>query len=186
GELPLARRQRYIDQYALSFKEADALTMDAPTGDLLDTVVTAGGDAKRCVNLLLGRGAALANERRCTIAQTGITAEQLTQLVQMLSNGEINATAAARIFDILVDSDSSAKDIAQQEGLLAVTDSNALETWVDEAMQANPQAVEDIRSGGKKAKKAFGFLMGQVMQKSRGAAQPNGVKELLDTKLGQE
>ncbi|MCP4377223.1 MAG: Asp-tRNA(Asn)/Glu-tRNA(Gln) amidotransferase subunit GatB, partial [bacterium] len=73
GELPLARRQRYIDQYALSFKEADALTMDAPTGDLLDTVVTAGGDAKRCVNLLLGRGAALANERRCTIAQTGIT-----------------------------------------------------------------------------------------------------------------
>jgi aspartyl-tRNA(Asn)/glutamyl-tRNA(Gln) amidotransferase subunit B len=103
----------------------------------------------------------------------------------MLSKEEINATAASRIFDILVDSDSSAKDIAQQEGLLAVTDSGAIETWVDEAIAANAQAVEEIRSGGKKAKKAYGFLMGQVMQKSRGAAQPARVKELLDAKLEQ-
>ena len=183
GELPLARRKRYIDQYALTFKEADALTMDAATGDLLDSALAGGADARRCVNLLLGRAAALANERQCTIAQTGITAQQLGQLVQMLSDGEVNATAASKIFDILVDSDSSAKDVAQTEGLLAVTDSGAIETWVDEAIAANAQAVEEFRSGGKKARKAYGFLMGQVMQKSRGAAQPGRVKELLDAKL---
>jgi aspartyl-tRNA(Asn)/glutamyl-tRNA(Gln) amidotransferase subunit B len=184
GELPLARRKRYIDQYGLTFKEADALTMDAASGDLLDAAVGDGAESKRCVNLLLGRGAALANERQCTIAQTGITAQQLGQLVQMLTGGEINATSAAKIFDMLVDSDSSAKAIAQAKGLLAVTDSGALEAWVDQAIKDNPQAVEDIRSGGKKAKKAFGFMMGQVMQKSRGAAQPGAVKQLFDTKLG--
>ncbi|MDP6634327.1 MAG: Asp-tRNA(Asn)/Glu-tRNA(Gln) amidotransferase subunit GatB [Phycisphaerae bacterium] len=185
GELPLARRERYIDEYGMTFKEADALTMDPATGDLLDSALAGGSDAKRCVNLLLGRGAAIANERRCTIAETGITALQLGQLVQMLGAGEINATAASRIFDILVDSDSAAKEIAQKEGLLAVTDSDAIETWVQEAIDANAQAVEEIRSGGKKSQKAFGFLMGQVMQKSRGAAPPARVKELLDAKLGQ-
>ena len=185
GELPLARRKRYIDQYSLTFKDADALTMDAPTGDILDSAISDGADPKRCVNLLLGRGAALANERKCTIAETGITAQQLSDLVKMLGGEEINATSAAKLFDLLVDSESSAKDIAKQEGLLATTDTGAIETWVDETINDNAQAVEDYRSGGKKAKKAFGFLMGQVMQKSRGTAQPGSVKELLVSKLGQ-
>ncbi|MBT3198318.1 MAG: Asp-tRNA(Asn)/Glu-tRNA(Gln) amidotransferase subunit GatB [Phycisphaerales bacterium] len=183
GELPLARRKRYIDKYALTFKDADALTMDPQTGDMLDAAIADGAEAKRCVNLLLGRGAAIANERNCTIAETGITAEQLGELVKMLTAGEINATSAAKLFDLLTGSPKSAKELAEQEGLLAVTDSGAIEAWVDEAISANPQAVEDIRSGGKNAKKAFGFLMGQVMQKSRGAAQPGNVKALLDAKL---
>ncbi|MDP7289117.1 MAG: Asp-tRNA(Asn)/Glu-tRNA(Gln) amidotransferase subunit GatB [Phycisphaerae bacterium] len=185
GELPLARRKRYIDQYGLTFKDADALTMDPATGDLLDAAVQDGADAKRCVKLLLGRGAAIANEKRCTIAETGVTAPQLSGLVQMLSKDEVNATSASKIFDMLTDSDLSAQDIAKQEDLLAVTDSGAIETWVQEAIDANPQAVEEIRSGGKKAQKSFGFLMGQVMQKSRGAAPPARVKELLDAKLAQ-
>jgi aspartyl-tRNA(Asn)/glutamyl-tRNA(Gln) amidotransferase subunit B len=185
GELPLARRKRYIDQHQMTFKDADALTMDPETGDLLDTAIANGADPKRCVNLLLGRGAALANERNCTIAETGISAAQLGELVQMLTDGEINATSSAKVFDLLVDSDSGAKETAEGQGLLAVTDSGALETWVQEAMDSNPQAVEEFRSGGKKAQKSFGFLMGQVMQKSRGAAPPGRVKELLDAKLAQ-
>ena len=63
GELPLARRRRYIEGYGLTFKEADALTQDAPTGDLLDAAIAAGADAKRCTNLLLGRAAAQAKNR---------------------------------------------------------------------------------------------------------------------------
>lgn len=184
GELPLARRQRYMDEYGLTFKEADALTQDAATGDLLDTTVQSGGDAKRCVNLLLGRGSAIANERGCSIADLGISAEQLSTLVQMLANNEINATAAAKIFDVLAEKGGNPKEIAESQGLLAVTDTGAVEAWVDEALAANPQAVAEAQSGSKKAKKSFGFLMGQVMQRSRGAAQPAQVQELLTKKLG--
>jgi len=185
GELPMTRRARYIEQYNLTFKEADALTMDAATGDLLDIAVSDAADPKRCVNLLLGRGAATANERRCTIAEIGITAEQLGELAKMLEAEEVNATAAARIFDKLVAEGGSAKTIAQTEGLLAVTDTGSIEAWVAEAVDSNPNAVDGVRSGGKKAKKAFGFLMGQVMQKSRGAANPAKVRELLNAKLEQ-
>ena len=186
GELPLARRQRYMDQHTLSFKEADALTQDAATGDLLDAAAAAGADAKRCANLLLGRGAALANERGCTIAEVGVSAGQLAELVAMLTGGDINATAAARIFDKLAETGGEPKALAESEGLLAVTDSGQVESWVDSAIADNDQAVQEVQSGGKKLKKAFGFLMGQVMQKSGGAARPDDVQRLLRQKLGMD
>ncbi len=184
GELPLARRRRYMDDYALAFKDADALTMDAPTGDLLDAAVAVGSAPKRCVNLLLGRAAAIANERGCTIAEIGLTGEGLAKLAKMLSDGEISATAGSKVLDVMVEERSSdPHSIAEGEKLLAVTDTGQIEAWVDDAIAANPQAAEDARSSGKKQKKAFGFLTGQVMQKSRGAAPPGEVQRLLREKL---
>jgi len=171
-------------EYGLTFREADALTQDAPTGDLLDAAAAGGAEPKRCANLLLGRGAAIANERGCTIAQVGITAAQLTDLAKMLCAGEISATAAAKLFDKLITTGGTPRDLAEAEGLLAVTEAAAIETWVDEAIAANPQAVAEVRAGGKKQKKAFGFLMGQVMQRSKGAAQPGEVQKRLRQKLG--
>jgi len=190
GELPLARRARYMEQHGLTFKEADALTQDAATGNLLDTAVSAGAEAKRVTNLLLGRGAAIANERGCDIAAIGVTAAQVTELATMLSAGEINATSAAKVFDELAglaatkrDEAISAKVLAETLGLLAVKDTAAVEAWVDEAIAANPQAVADVKEGGKKLQKAFGFLMGQVMQKSKGTAPPADVRRVLEEKL---
>jgi aspartyl-tRNA(Asn)/glutamyl-tRNA(Gln) amidotransferase subunit B len=182
-ELPLARRRRYMDQYQLSFKEADALTQDLASGDLLDEAVRLGADAKRCTNLLLGRGSAIANERGCSIAQVGVSAGQLAELARMLQAGQINATSAGRVFDLLVAHGGSPANHAQAQGLLAVTDGSALEAWVDQVIAANPEAVAEIRSGGKKQKKAFGFLMGQVMKLSGGAAAPAQVQELFARKL---
>ena len=184
GELPLARRARYMESHGLSFEEADALTQDAATGDLLDAAIGAGAEAKRCVNLLLGPGAALANRKGCTIAEVGVSGEQLAELAGMLSGDEISATAASKVFEKMAETDRTAKDIAEGEGLLAVTDAGTIEAWVDEAIAANPQAVEQARGGGKKQAKAFGFLTGQVMQKSRGAARPGEVQRLLREKLG--
>jgi aspartyl-tRNA(Asn)/glutamyl-tRNA(Gln) amidotransferase subunit B len=184
GELPLARRARYMEKFALAFKEADALTQDAATGDLLDGAMKAGADAKRATNLLLGRGAAIANERGCTIAELGIDADKLAELAKMTDAGEINATAAAKVFDVMATEGGSPRQIAERENLLAVTDTSQLEAWVDAAIAANPQAVADVKEGGKKQKRAFGFLMGQVMQASRGAAPPAEVNKLLTSRLG--
>ena len=185
GELPIARKQRFLRDYGFSDAEADALTQDPATGDLLDDAIRAGAEPKRCANLLLGRGAALANERGCAIGALGFSAGQLAELARMLSEGKVNATAAERIFVKMVEAGGSPRQIAEAEGLLAVSDAGQIAQWVDQAIAANPQAVEDVRSGGKKQKKAFGFLMGQVMQLSRGAAAPAEVQRLLRERLGQ-
>jgi aspartyl-tRNA(Asn)/glutamyl-tRNA(Gln) amidotransferase subunit B len=183
GEGPLARRKRYMDTYGLSLKDADALTQDAPTGDLLDAAVALGADAKRCTNLLLGRAAAIANERGCTIAQVGATPAQLAELATMLAAGEVNATAAAAIFGMMLEGGLSPRAVAQRENLLAVSDAGAIEQWVDAAIAANPGPAEQIRTGDKKAKAAFGFLMGAVMKLSGGKAPPATAKALLEKKL---
>jgi aspartyl-tRNA(Asn)/glutamyl-tRNA(Gln) amidotransferase subunit B len=184
GELPLTRRQRYLEELGLTSEQADALTQDAPTGDLLDRAVADGADGPQAAKLLMSRGAALANERQCTIAEVGITAAQLAGLVKMLTAGKVNATAAASLFDALAESDEPADGLAESMGLLAVTDTGQLEQWIDEAIAANPQAVAIYQSGEKKAQKSFGFLIGQVMQASRGAAPPAEVTRLLKEKLG--
>ena len=183
GELPLARAARYEADYALSRPDAEALTQDPPTGDVLDEAARRGADPRRCANLLLARGAALANERGCTIADVGVTGEQLAELAHMLADGEINATAAGKIFDKLARDGGSPRAIAEADGLGAVRDAETLDAWVREAIQTHPQAVRDVLAGGKKRKKAFGFLMGQVMQRSRGAATPADVQRLLQAAL---
>ena len=192
GELPIARKQRFLADYGITEKEADALTLDAPTGDLLDSAVAAGADAKRCVNLLLGTIAARANERGCTIAQAAqdrFTAADLEETVKLQMAGKLTATAVSTVVTLRLDEESggqadSISVLAGSEGLLAVSDAGQIGEWVDAAIAANPQAVEDVQAGGKKQKKAFGFLMGQVMQMSKGAATPAEVQKLLQEKLG--
>jgi aspartyl-tRNA(Asn)/glutamyl-tRNA(Gln) amidotransferase subunit B len=186
GELPLARRARYMQVYALTFKEADAMTQDAASGDLLDAAVELGAEAKRCANLMLNRGSAIANERGCSMAGIGLTAGALAELAKMLAAGEVNATSATKVFDTMLASGRSPREIAQAEGLGSIRDSGAIEAWVDEAIAANPEAAGDVRCAGKKQKKAFGFLMGQVMRRSGGAAQPDEVQRLLKARLGVE
>ena len=183
GELPLPRRARYIESYSLSFKEADALTQDAASGDLLDQAVKLGATPKRATNLLLGRVAAMANERGVSLAEVGISASQLAELARMVDQGKINATSSDRVMEVMIAEAGQPLAIAQKLNLLAVTDSSAIEEWVDQAIAANAGPAEQVRTGDKKAKQAFGFLMGAVMKASGGKAPPAAVKELLEKKL---
>lgn len=184
GELPLARRRRFMADYGLTFSQADALTQDPATGELLDQAVGAGAEARRCVNLLLGRGAAVANERGCSIAEIGLQADQLAGLAKMLTGGVVNATAAEKIFLKMLSTGDAPEEIAERQGLMTVTDNAALSAWVEQVLKANPQAVGDVQAGGKKQSKALGFLTGQVMQLSKGAAPPGEVQRLLKAALG--
>jgi aspartyl-tRNA(Asn)/glutamyl-tRNA(Gln) amidotransferase subunit B len=101
----------------------------------------------------------------------------------MVEAGQISATASVTIFEKMIQSKSSPAQIAESLNLLQKSDAGELEEIVDEVIAANPKAVEDIRSGDKKSKKAHGFLMGQVMQKTKGAANPRVVAKILNSKL---
>jgi len=183
GELPLARRARYVESLGLAFKEADALTQDSATGDLLDGAIALGAAAKRVTNLMLGRLAAIANEKNVTLAELGVSAGQLAELAKMIDGGQLNANAGDKVLAAMVEQGGTAAEIAKAMNLLAVTDSSAVEAWVDAAIAANAGPAEQVRSGDKKAKQAFGFLMGAAMKLSGGKAPPAAVKELLEKKL---
>ena len=184
-ELPIKRQLRYVEQYKLSDYDAGVLTADRQTSDFFEAVVDAGGDPKEACNWVTQYGLRLANEKKCSIGELGIRPERIAELTGMIVNGDISSTAVKPISEAMViELDSTAYQITQKLNLFQKSDAGELETIVDEVLADNPKAVEDVTGGGKKSKKARGFLLGQVMQKSKGRANPKVVSEILSKKLG--
>ena len=182
-ELPIAMQKRFVDEHKLSDYDAGVLTADRTVAEFFDNAVKAGGRAKRVCNLITQTGAKLANEKGCTVAELGITAEALAKLAKMVEASEVSATAAVTIFEEMANTQKDPKAIAKEKNLVQKSDAGEIEALVDEVIAANEAAVNDIKTSSKKAKKAMGFLMGQVMQNSKGQANPKVVSEILNKKL---
>lgn len=183
-ELPLARQTRYVAEFKLSDYDAGVLTGERATAEFFEAAVDAGGEPKRVCNLLTQVGLKLANEKGCGVDELGVSTQGVAELVGMVERGGVSAGAAATIFAAMGETGKEPGQLAEELNLIQKSDAGELEAIVDEVLAANPQAVEDVRSGGKKSKKARGFLLGQVMQKTKGQANPKVVSEILAEKLG--
>jgi aspartyl-tRNA(Asn)/glutamyl-tRNA(Gln) amidotransferase subunit B len=183
GELPLAMQNRFAGQFGLSEYDAQVLTADKATGTFFDAAVRCGADPKRICNLLTQTGLKLANERQTTVDRLGVSPENLATLAVMTDAGQISASAAAIIFEEMTRSGGEPMQIAEQKNLLQKSNPGEIESLVDQVIAENASAVQDAKDNPKKAKKALGFLMGQVLQKSKGQANPKIVSEILNRKL---
>jgi len=185
GELPLQKQQRFIGQYGLSHYDAAVLTADKATAQYFEAVVQAGADAKRACNLITQTGQKLANQNNTTVDKLGISPQNMAKLAQMTDKGQISTSAAAQIMAAIVGKDTNPEQIAKAENLLQTSDAGAIEALINQVLAENADAVKEIVSKGKKAQKAVGFLMGQIIQKSKGQANPKIVSEILNRKLAQ-
>ena len=183
GELPLQKQQRFVSQYGLNNYDAAVLTADKSTAEYFDAVVQAGANAKRACNLITQVGQKLANLSNTTVDKLGISPGNLAKLAQMADKGQISASAAVQIFEKLVQNNTDPETIAKADNLLQSSDAGAIEGIVDQVLAENADAVQEIVSNSKKAGKAQGFLMGQVIQKSKGQANPKVVSQILNQKL---
>ncbi len=183
GELPTQRERRYREAYGFVEREVALLTQDKAIGELFDRTIYEGGDAKHTVNLLMGRGASLANQRGCSVSELGLEPAPLAELSLLLKERKIVSTNALRLFDSMLEERRPPSEIALEQNLLIQTDIGTLQEWVRQAVEENPQAKADVLSGGKKQKKAFSFLMGQIMKYSKGTASPQEAQRLLRQEL---
>ncbi len=183
-ELPLQRQMRYVEQYKLSDYDAGVLTADRATAEFFDEVVRAGGEPKRVCNLLTQTGLKIANEKGCTIDRLNIAPASVAHLARMVEAGTVSASSSAAIFGAMVETGKQPDVLAAELNLIQKSDAGELERIVDQVLADNPQAVQDVTAGGKKSNKARGFLLGQVMQKTKGQANPKVVSEILARKLG--
>jgi aspartyl-tRNA(Asn)/glutamyl-tRNA(Gln) amidotransferase subunit B len=183
-ELPLQRQMRYVREYELSDYDAGVLTAERSTSDLFDEAVKAGAEPKRVCNLLTQAGLKKANEKGCSVGDLGLKPQDLTNLAKMIEDGTINASSSVPIFEAMIETGKEPEVLAQELNLIQKSDAGELETIIEQVLVENPQAVEDVTSGGKKEKKARGFLLGQVMQKTKGQANPKVASEILAKKLG--
>ena len=179
-ELPLARQRRFAEAYGLPEYDAQVLTEDRATADYFEAVVGACGDAKACSNWVMGDLQRLLNESSCPISEAKVSPQSLAELIGTIRDGTISHNIAQAVFPKMWERGLSAQEIIAAENLALISDSSEIGKLVDEAIAANPRAVEDYR-GGKE--KALGAIVGHVMRQTKGQANPAMVNELVVARL---
>lgn len=179
-ELPDARKARYMESYGLSAYDAAYVTSDKDRADFFEAMVKAGADAKEACNWLMGELAGMLSENGLEIKDSRVTPEAMAELLKLITKGTISGKIAKKIFPEMWETGKSAETIVKEQGLVQISDTGALEAMVDEAIAENPKAVADFKSGNKKA---MGAMIGQIMKKSHGKANPRMVSGILIKKL---
>ncbi len=179
-ELPDEKKARYIRDYGLSPYDAGVLVADQETAAYFEAVAK-GHDAKLAANWIAAALFERLNKFDLTIAQSPIAPTQLAELIGLIEDNTISGKIAKTVFEKMCESGKSAKQIVEEEGLVQVTDTGAIESAIDAVIAANGDKVAEYKSG---KDKLFGFFVGQVMKSTGGKANPAMLNDLLKKKLG--
>ncbi|MBI5200717.1 MAG: Asp-tRNA(Asn)/Glu-tRNA(Gln) amidotransferase subunit GatB [Elusimicrobia bacterium] len=180
-ELPAQRRARFVSQYGLTEESAGVLTGERALADYYESAVEVCGPkaAKTAANWLgtelLGR----LNADKKTILESPVPPKHLGELAELLEAGTLSSKLAKEVFAKMWASSASPKELVSQ-GMSQVSDEGEIAKWVEAAMAENPQAVADLRAG-KDA--AIGRIVGGVMKRSGGKANPAVVQKLIRARL---
>jgi aspartyl-tRNA(Asn)/glutamyl-tRNA(Gln) amidotransferase subunit B len=180
-ELPSERKARLVKNYGLSDYDAGVLTGEREIADYFETAAKGNEKlGKPIVNWITTYVLGKLNAEKRPISKSAISPKNLVELVVLIEDGKISVKMAKDVFEKMWSEKKSAKDIVSESGMSQVSDKSQLETWAKEAISANEKAVSDFKSGNEKA---IGALVGMVMKKSKGKANPalanSIIKELI-------
>lgn len=177
GELPLARRQRFIQEFGLSEKDAGILTEEKAMADYFEEVVRISQDAPKAVSFITTILLKHLNEDGVAIGECKIRAGQLGALITLVKSGAVsNTMAKSEIFAAMYATGDDPQAVVERRGLKLVSDAGAIEAICRKVLEENPGPAEDFKKG---KQQALGFLVGKAMQASKGQADPKTVNEIL-------
>lgn len=179
-ELAGARRRRLVEQYDLSDYDAGILTADKALADLFEEAVRAGAPPKAAANWISGRFLHVLSEGGISASDAKLAPWSLAELIQMIEAGTLSGPAARQVFDRIAQTGESARAVVEELRLAQISDEDQLAAAVDAVIAEHADAVESFRGGKENALK---FLVGQVMRKTRGRANPQLVNDLLRKRL---
>jgi aspartyl-tRNA(Asn)/glutamyl-tRNA(Gln) amidotransferase subunit B len=180
-ELPQARQARFAKQYGLGESDIEVLTASPGLADYFESVARQHGDPKSAANWVMGEVLAALNATGQKIEHFRVRPADLAALLNMVRDGTVSHSAAKRIFTRMVETGDRPEQIAEKEGLIQVSDVDAITNWVDEVLAENPNEAQRFRAG---EKKLLGVLVGLVMKKSKGRADPKRVNQVLSERAG--
>jgi aspartyl-tRNA(Asn)/glutamyl-tRNA(Gln) amidotransferase subunit B len=187
-ELPEVRRGRFEQTHGLSGYDARLLTESRGLADFYEAAVAAAGSAgadgewaKKVANWVLRDVLASLKEREAELEDTALEPAALARLVAMVEAGRVTAANARPLVPELMDRGGDPEALVRERGLEAVSDEGLLAAAADAAIAAHPDVAAQVRGG---EKRGLNFLMGQVMKRTQGKADPRRVREILARKLG--
>jgi aspartyl-tRNA(Asn)/glutamyl-tRNA(Gln) amidotransferase subunit B len=179
-ELPRARRERYVAELGLKPETARVLVGEAGSVALFEGALELGADARASANRITQDVAALRNADEDGDGDGELTPRHIADLVDAIADGTVSNAAGKQALEEAFTTGDPIDVIVERRGLRQVSDAGELGTWADEVIAENPDVVEKFRSG---KDGVIGFLLGQLMQKAGGAANPKAAQELLRERL---
>ncbi|QCT75405.1 Asp-tRNA(Asn)/Glu-tRNA(Gln) amidotransferase subunit GatB [Macrococcoides canis] len=179
-ELPDVRKAKYVSEYGLPEYDAHVLTLTKEMSDFFEAMIALNADAKLSSNWLMGGVNEYLNKNQKELHETALTPENLAEMVKLLADGTISSKIAKKVFADTVETGKAPKVIMEEQGLVQISDPEQLKAFVTEALDNNPQSIEDFKNG---KGKATGFLVGQIMKISKGQANPQLVNQILREEL---
>jgi aspartyl-tRNA(Asn)/glutamyl-tRNA(Gln) amidotransferase subunit B len=181
-ELPAARRTRFREQFEnVSDYDIDVLTVGPALGDYFEHVARQSGDPKQAANWIMGEVLATLKTSGQSIEHFSVRPADLAALIVLVRDGVVSHSAAKQIFAKMVTTGDAPEPIAKREGLLKVSDDGPLDAWIDEVFTEHPDEAARFVGGERRLQ---GVLVGHVMKKSKGSADPKRVNQLLGARAG--
>ncbi len=175
-ELPWQKRDRFASDYGLSDYDGAVLSASRAVADYFETVAAGLADKKLAANWVMGELAGALNKAGVEISACPVGPDALLGLLRRVEDETISGKIAKEVFEAMWAGEGDADAVIKARGLKQITDAGPVEAAIREVIAANPQQLEQYRSG---KDKLFGFFVGQVMKATGGKANPALVNELL-------
>ncbi len=181
-ELPFDKQRRFFEEYDLPYSITSVLVPDRELSEYFESAAKkAPKNAQAIGNYVTNDLLRELSESSTPLCDCKISPDDLLSLVDVIEKGIITKQIAKDVFIEMFNTGESANEVIERKGLKPDFDDGQVKSWCQEAIDENPRPVEDFRSGNEKALNA---LLGQVMKKSRGKANPQVVQGLLKELLG--
>jgi aspartyl-tRNA(Asn)/glutamyl-tRNA(Gln) amidotransferase subunit B len=180
GELPLYKRKRFLSEYSLSENEVDILISNKWLADFFEEACRLFNNPKKISNWLVGPFLELVNSLPDKFKEVKISPQNFSKIVEYFCKGALNNLSAKKVLSLSLTTNDDVDKIISEGELMQVSGEEQLAKFIEETIKNNPKPVKEYLEG---KQNAVMFLIGQVMRKTRGKANPKVVKELLEKSM---
>ena len=177
-ELPDIRRKRFVEDFGLSPYDAGILVSEKEIADFFE-IASKNSNSKLVCNWIVGELFSILNKDSKTIQESPVTPENIGKLINLIDDGTITGRIAKDVFEIMIDSGDDPVSIVDSNDMRQVSDEGELDGIIEKIIQSNPDQVKSLEE----KPNLMGWFVGQVMQETKGKANPKTVNELLNKKL---
>ncbi|MCL2484459.1 MAG: Asp-tRNA(Asn)/Glu-tRNA(Gln) amidotransferase subunit GatB [Endomicrobia bacterium] len=185
-ELPKVKKTRFINDFGLSDYDASYLTSTRMIADYYENALNVSKDkksaAKPLANWISTELSGKLNASKKEICETPVSSENIAKLVDLILNGTISGKIAKTVFEEMYEKSVDPEAVIKEKGLVQISDESAIIKICEEAIAESPKIVEEFKAG---KERAIGAIVGLVMKKSKGQANPQIVNKILLEKLRQ-
>jgi len=179
-ELPDARRVRYQEALGLSAYDAKQLTVTREMAEYFEATIAAGAEPKAAANWTVGEVQGHLNKSTETFDTIKLTPARLAEMIELIAGGTISSKIAKQVFTAVIEQGVEPRAYVEEQGLAQISDEGLLRGLIVEMFEANPAVVEELVNGRDRKK---GFVIGQIMKKTKGMANPALLDQLFYEEL---